>query len=130
MTDTEKMQTLSVVRGVLDELHSCRDAGRSWTGNWNSAMVNRVQRRSDTDHITKKFCRKLRRILLEMYSIIAQGAGDIMDIRHGIKDVQDAQRAAATIAPPRLKGQTDIRDWLIDSSGLSGQERRERMTNL
>ena len=32
-------------------------------------------------------------------------------------------QAAATPDPPRLNGQTDIRDWLIDSSGLSGQER-------
>ena len=64
--------------------------------------------------------------MLDLYGIIAQGANDIMDIRHGIKEVQDIRRSASAPAT-RSTGQVDIRDWLIDSSGLSGAERRARL---
>ena len=93
---------------------------------WNSAMVNRVQMHSGTDNISKKFCRKLRQIMLDLYGIIAQGANDIMEIRHGIKEIQDI-RLSASAPATRSTGQADIRDWLIDSSGFSGADRKARL---
>jgi Ulp1 family protease len=75
--------------------------------------------------ITKKQCRKLRTILLEMYAIISQGANDIMDIKHGVREILETQRVLAT-ATSIDTGQQDIMDWLLDSNGLNGKQRRER----
>jgi sentrin-specific protease 1 len=120
------MQKTSLVRGVIHEYLNCADAGRVWTGNWDRAMIMRLQTTTDTAMISKKQCRKLRTILHDIYTIIAQGANDIMDIRHGVREILEAQRVL-TNSKSVDAGQQDIMDWLLDSSGLNGRQRRERM---
>ena len=60
-----------------------------------------------------------------MYAIISQGANDIMDIRHGVREILDVQRTLTTSMSPDT-GQQDILDWLLDNNGLNGKQRRER----
>jgi hypothetical protein len=60
-----------------------------------------------------------------MYAIISQGANDIMDIRHAVREILETQRVLAT-AMTTDTGQQDITDWLLDSNGLNGRQRRER----
>ncbi len=60
-----------------------------------------------------------------MHAIISQGANDIMDIRHGVREILETQRGLAT-ATSADTGQQDIMDWLLDSNGLNGRQRRER----
>ena len=121
----EDLQKLSLVLGIMQEYMNSADAGRVWTGNWDSSMITRLQSSTGTTLISKTQCRKLRTILLEMYAIISQGANDIMDIRHGVREILETQRGLAT-AMTTDTGQQDITDWLLDSSGLNGRQRRER----
>ena len=74
----EDLQTVSLMRGIIHEYNNCADAGRVWTGNWDRTMITRLQISTDTANISKKQCRKLRKVLHPMYAIIAQGANDIM----------------------------------------------------
>jgi hypothetical protein len=75
------------VRGIMQEYMTSADAGRVWTGNWDSMMIMRLQSSTGTTSISKTQCRNLRTILHEMYAIISQGANDIMDIRHGVREI-------------------------------------------
>ena len=118
----EHRQHFDLIHGVIDEYHNCADAGRIWTGNWSRSMVTRLQNNSGTEHITKKHCNALRRTLYELYEIITQGANDIMDVRHGVREVQDAHLARKAIPPPQPHGQRSIMDYLIGTRGQTGAE--------
>jgi hypothetical protein len=105
----EDLQKLILVRGTMQENMNSADAGRVWTGNWDSTMIMRLQSSTGTTLISKPQCRKLRTILLEMYAIVAQGANDIMDIRHGVLEILETQRVLST-ATSVDTGQQDIMD--------------------
>ena len=124
-TSVDDLQKVSLMRGVLHEFSNCADAGRVWTGNWDRSMVMRLQNSTATSSISKKQCRKLRKILHDMYAIISQGANDIMDIRHGVREILETQRML-TANTSLDTGQQDILDWLLDSNGLNGKQRRDR----
>ena len=113
------------MRGVIHEYNICVDAGRVWTGNWDRAMITRLQTSTATAAISKRQCRKLRKTLQDMYTIISQGANDIMDIRHGVREILEVQCTLTTSMSPDT-GQQDILDWLLESNGLNGKQRRER----
>jgi len=127
ISDDDHRMQLAFIKGVINEFHTCSDAGRVWTGNWDSSMIARVQASTQIEYITKKQCRRLRVILREMYAIIAQGVNDINDIRHGVGMAQAAhtrrelqERSMAS----NPKGQTSILDYLIDTRGRTGMERQ------
>ena len=60
-----------------------------------------------------------------LYAIISQGANDIMDILHGVREILETQRTL-TANTSLDSGQQDILDRLLDSNGLNGKQRRER----
>ena len=53
-TTVEDLQTVSLMRGVIHEFSNCADAGRVRTGNWDRAMVTRLQTSTDTPAISKR----------------------------------------------------------------------------
>ena len=122
---TEELQKLALVRGVIHEFHTCQDAGRVWTGNWDSNMIGRLQRTMGMEHFSKKQCRRLRKILHDIYEIIAQGVNDIQDVRNGVREILETKREMVSEAKQHT-GQQNITDWLIDSAGLNGRQRREQ----
>jgi Ulp1 family protease len=123
-TAEEHRIQLAFIKGIIHEFHTCSDAGRAWTGNWSSGMIARLQTCTQVEHITKKQCRRLRTVLHELYAIIAQGANDINDIRHGVGEAQDAsnRRAQNTQTSGTHTGQRLITDYFYNSRGHTGLE--------
>jgi len=124
-TDMYKGHKIQLIQGVIHEFHTCPDAARAWTGNWNRAMITRLERRIRLGGITKKECTALRSTLLEVYSIIAQGANDILDIRHSVDEVQKTHQYYKEMQK-RTQGQTLITEYLLDRNGVSGRDRNKR----
>ena len=85
--ETRKQQVI-LAEGVIQELYSCRDASRGWTGNWDNEMIRRVEKRAGIDRLDKRQCLALREILKDMYEVISQGGNDILEVRHTLQDIQ------------------------------------------
>ena len=66
----------------------------------------------EMDTFTKKQCVALRLTLMDAYKIIAQGANDIMNVRHDIAEVQDKYRRRKRLLCRKPSGQQLITDWL------------------
>ena len=66
----------------------------------------------EMDSITKKQCTALRRTLVDAYKIIAQGANDIMNVRHDVSEVQEEHRKRKQLLCRKPPGQQLITDWL------------------
>ena len=128
-TLADQQLKVGLIRGVIHEFHNCADAGRVWTGNWNSSMVTRVQTSIMADRLTETQCRALRSTLHELYDIIAQGANDIMDVRHGVRTTLDAQQPDVE-APVRLVGQRPILDYFYNSRGMTGVELSDHLGRI
>ena len=89
-------------------------------------MLMRLQTKLEMHNITKKQCASLRKVLLGVYGIIAQGACDILEVRHSIADIQRAHSLSDRIRNRKLTGQQGIKDWLIDKGGVSGWMKRRQ----
>ena len=61
-------------------------------GTWSKAILTRMQTISEMVSITKKQYIAQRRTLLDAYQIKAQGANDIVNVRHYVSEEQDKQR--------------------------------------
>ena len=126
-TEDDHRLQLAFIEGVIHEFHTCPDAGRVWTGNWSSGMITRLQTSMQMERITKKQCRSLHSILQSIYAIIAQGANDINDVRHGVCVAQEShgRRVQNTrTASDRMRDQASILDFLLDTRGRTGMEKR------
>ena len=75
-------------------------------------MITRMQAILLMDTLAKKQCAALRGTLQDAYKIIAQGANDIMNVRHDVAEVQDEQRRRKQLACKKPCGQQLITDWL------------------
>jgi len=117
--ETRKQQVI-LAEGVIQELYSCRDASRGWTGNWDNEMIRRVEKRAGIDRLDKRQCLALREILKDMYEVISQGGNDILEVRHTLQDIQRQYVAKQRTLTTRTPGQRSIRDWLHNSRGISG----------
>ena len=85
-------QRSTLVMSILHELGTCTDTARAWTGNWSMDLITRMQTVLEMDALTKKQCGALRLTLADEYKIIAQGANDIMNVRHDVSEVPDGHR--------------------------------------
>ena len=130
-TDDDHRLQLSFIRGVIHEYYTCQDAGRVWTGNWNSCMVMRLQTGCRAEHITRKQCRRLRVLLREMYAIISQGATAINDVRHSVGSVQEAhiRHIQKATEPGTTTGQRLIVDYLLNTRGRPCNDTVQDVTN-
>ena len=115
-------QRFTLVTGVLHELKTCTDAARAWTGNWSRGMITRMTTVLEMDNITKKECAALRRTLIDAYHIIAQGANDIMNVRHDVSEVQDEHKRRKQLLPKKPVGQLLITNWLGQRQQWGGKD--------
>ena len=66
----------------------------------------------EMNNLSNKQCASLRRTLLDAYKIIAQGANDIMHVRHDVSEKQNEHRKKKQLLLRKLNGKQLITDWL------------------
>ena len=62
-------------------------------------MDGKLETVQEMDNTTKKECAALRWTLIDAYHIIAQGANDIMNVRHDVSEVQDEHKRRKRYCP-------------------------------
>jgi uncharacterized OB-fold protein len=73
-----------LIRAIIGMLETEECSGRIWTSNWNSAMIQNLSDILNLRKVSKKVLVSLRKTLLEMGGIFADGVREILDLRNTI----------------------------------------------
>ena len=77
-TSKARRQQILLAEGITQELYSCSDASRAWTGYWENDIICRIERVAGIERLTKGQYLAPREILKAMYDVISQGENDIL----------------------------------------------------
>ena len=85
-------------------------------------IITRMQTMLEMDTLTKKKCAAQRRTLIDAYRIIAQGANNLMNVRHDVLEVREEHRRRKRLLGRKTSGQILITEWL-------GNKRKRKVAN-
>ena len=100
-----------MVREIANMLDTEDGPSRIWTSNWNTNMINKLGESLKLRTVNKKVQVSLRNTLLEIGSIFAEGAREILAVRQTMQTMQvDADRVPKTIT--KTGKQLVLNEWL------------------
>ena len=114
---------IKITEGFIREFFTSTNPARLWTSNWTSDMIDRLEKYTGMVHVQKHMCAKLHTTLLTLGRIVAQGANDILDLRHSVQEILDINARRRAVQPPSRFGQQSITNYFTDSNGLTAPER-------